>query len=96
MAASLLESYGTLAAFAGRFLLPTRGRREAWLLVSDLASFRRGTTRKLTAPTGERIVVARHGGDGGPPLQAGQLLPRYELRIDGPLLLIRVPVDGVE
>ena len=59
LGASLLASYGTLASFAGRFLLPARERRKSWMLVSDSDSFARGTTRTLTAPTGEKIVVAR-------------------------------------
>lgn len=144
MGASLLASYGSFAAMAGRFLLPAHGRKEAWLLVSDLPSFARGTTRTLVAPTGERIVVARRAGSpelpaaleefvalsstcphlgcqvrfephnqrffcpchngtfdpdgkatGGPPFEAGQSLPRYELKIDESLLLIRVPVERI-
>ncbi len=145
MTAALLSSYGTFAAMAARFLLPARERRTAWMLVSDVAAFRRGTTRTLVAPAGERIVVARHGdasdpaaaalddfvalsstcphlgcqvrfepqnhrffcpchngtfdpegrATGGPPFEAGQSLPRYELRIDRGLLFIRVPLEGV-
>jgi len=59
MTLSLLASYGTFAAMAGRFLLPTGGRPRRWLLVSDLGSFRAGATRTFVAPTGERIVIAR-------------------------------------
>jgi Rieske Fe-S protein len=145
MAASLLASYGALAAMAARFLLPARARREAWMLVSDAASFRRGTTRSLVAPTGARIVVARRGAEddpspaalgeflalsstcphlgcqvrfepqnrrffcpchngsfdpdgratGGPPFEAGQSLPRYELKLEAGLLFIRVPLEGL-
>lgn len=146
MAASLIASYGTFAAIAGRFLLPARDRRKAWLLVADLPSFRPGSVRTLVAPLGERIVVARRDGapapaanasledfvalsstcphlgcqvryepqntrffcpchngtfdpdgrpTGGPPLEAGQWLPRYPLRIEGGLLYIEVPVEGV-
>jgi nitrite reductase/ring-hydroxylating ferredoxin subunit len=143
MAASLLASGGAFAALAGRFLLPARPRRESWIVVCDLATFARGTTRTIVAPTGQPIVVAREPGapdeaaslsefvalssvcphlgcqvrfepqndrffcpchngtfdrqgtsTGGPPFEAGQSLPRYELRIDGGLLLIRVPVEG--
>jgi nitrite reductase/ring-hydroxylating ferredoxin subunit len=150
MTVSLLLSYGTFAAMAGRFLVPTRPRPRRWLLVSDLASFRAGATRTFVAPGGERIVVARraagdaaddaiappravdefvalsstgphlgcqvswqtqdarffcpcHNGTfapdgrptGGPPLEAGQWLPRYPLRIDAGLLYIEVPLaDG--
>lgn len=33
---------------------------------------------------------------GGPPAEAGQSLPRYELRIEGRILYIRVPVEKLE
>jgi Rieske Fe-S protein len=144
MAVSLAASYGTLGVMAGRFLLPARARKEGWMLVGDVASFARGSTRAIVAPTGERIVVARQAGDadaatslaefvalsstcphlgcqvrfeaqnhrffcpchngtfdesgrstGGPPFEAGQSLPRYELSIDGGMLLIRVPLEGI-
>ena len=154
MTLSLLASYGTFAAMAGRFLLPTRPRRRGWLLVSDTPGFARGSTRTFVAPTGEKIVVARrapladpssassaaserggasdefialsstcphlgcqvryepaharffcpcHNGTfdpdgrptGGPPLDAGQSLPRYPLELRGTLLYIEVPLEGV-
>lgn len=151
MTISLLASYGTFAAMAGRFLLPTRPRRRGWLLVSDAPGFARGSTRTFVAPTGEKIVIARrvptsnasfsefetlaaidefialsstcphlgcqvryepaharffcpcHNGTfspdgeptGGPPLDAGQSLPRYPLELRGTLLYIEVPLEGV-
>ncbi len=59
MGLSLALSYGTFAVMAGRFLLPARGRKRGWLLVSDLASFAPGGTRTFVTPSGERVVVAR-------------------------------------
>jgi Rieske Fe-S protein len=64
MTTALVASYGTFGWMAGRFLIPTRGARRGWLLVSDLASFGPGATRTFVAPSGERIVVAHRGAAG--------------------------------
>ncbi len=70
MTLSLLASYGTFAAMAGRFLLPPAGRPRRWLLVSDLGSFHAGATRTFVAQSGERIVVARRAADRARPIDA--------------------------
>lgn len=61
VATSLVASYGTFAAYAGRFLLPSRGRRTGWLVVGTVAAMEVGSARPFRAPDGSTIVVTRRG-----------------------------------
>jgi len=61
MATALIASYGTFAAYAGRFLLPARGRKTGWLIVGSVASIEVGEARPFRAPDGSTITVARQG-----------------------------------
>lgn len=64
MAGGLAASYGTLGAMAGRFMLPRKGRRTAWVFVTELARMRAGDSLDFRAPSGERIAIARQGSAG--------------------------------
>ena len=59
MFGGLAAGYGTLAAFAGRFLFPAANRREQWQFVSTLDQLSPGETLPFTTPGGAKIVVAR-------------------------------------
>ncbi len=135
MATGLVASYGTFAAFAGRFLYPARPRKSRWLFVHDVGSMSVGEGLLYHTPGGSPVTIARRGESGttddfialsstcphlgcrvhweqqnnrffcpchsgvfdpsgratsGPPADAGQRLPRYELKIANGLLFIRV------
>ncbi len=64
MGAGLAAAYGTLGAFAVRFLYPARGPRREWRFVSELARLQPGQSLSYRTPTGERVAIARHGTSG--------------------------------
>ena len=144
MAGGMLAGYGTLAAFAGRYLFQNNDDT-AWLFVAPVAHVPPGESFPFESPVGVRVVITRrsaaaeqrepteadflalssvcphlgcrvhwesqnnrffcpcHNGafdaDGkpiaGPPLAAGQSLPRYPLRVDRGLLFIRMPIRSI-
>ena len=58
MAGGLLASYGTLAAFALRYLYSSRDSR-AWQFVATTDSLRVGESMPFATPSGAKVVVAR-------------------------------------
>lgn len=54
----LLASYGTLAAFAGRFLYPSGKREKRKMYVASLSNMPPGTAATVATPTGEKMVIA--------------------------------------
>jgi Rieske Fe-S protein len=136
MAGALAASYGTFAAFAGRFIYPARARDKAWLFVVQTRAMKSGDSMDYRTPAGAPVTITRrashgdpddflalsatcphlgcqvrweaqndrffcpcHNGvfdpsgkaTGGPPGEAGQSLPRYELKVEGGNLHIAVP-----
>jgi len=144
MGAGLVASYGTLAAYAGRFLFTVEDDR-VWLFVTDASSLPPGASLPFESPTGVRVTVTRrptsdagreptaedfialssvcphlgcrvhweaqnnrffcpcHNGEfdpegratGGPPLAAGQELPRYPLKVEQGLVFLEMPLNAV-
>lgn len=59
MAGGLVSGYGTLAAFAGRFLFPAPKGRENWQFVARLEQLVLGQSLPYQTPSGAKIVIAR-------------------------------------
>lgn len=59
MAGGLFSGYGTIAAFAARFLYPSGRTSSAWQYVSDLAGFPAGGSLTYTSPAGQKVVISR-------------------------------------
>lgn len=59
MCGGLAAGYGTLAAFATRFLYPAAGEATAWQFVAALDQFPLGASQPYVAPNGMQIVIAR-------------------------------------
>lgn len=64
MLVALVESYGTFAAYAARFLLPEQKQRTGWLIVGTVSSIAVGESRPFGSPDGATINVARKGASG--------------------------------
>jgi Rieske Fe-S protein len=64
MLVALVESYGTFAAYAARFLLPTQKRRTGWLVVGTVDAMAVGESRPFGSPDGATINVARQAARG--------------------------------
>jgi Rieske Fe-S protein len=64
MLVALVESYGTFAAYAARFLLPAQKQRTGWLVVGTVDSMAVGESRPFGSPDGATINVARKGASG--------------------------------
>jgi nitrite reductase/ring-hydroxylating ferredoxin subunit len=58
MGAGLIVGYGTLAAYAGRYLFTIQDDR-VWLFVTDVASLPPGASMPFESPTGVRVTVTR-------------------------------------
>jgi Rieske Fe-S protein len=61
MGAGLLASYGTLAAFLGRFLYPARPAEQGWMFVIEVAGMQPGGSLVYRTPTGSPVSVTRQG-----------------------------------
>lgn len=61
MAAGLAGGYGALAVMLGRFVYPTSASDRGWLFVCHVDQLPTGSAIDFTAPSGQRIVVARQG-----------------------------------
>lgn len=61
MTAGLAAGYGSFAAILGQFLYPAESPRRAWLFVCLAEELPPGAGRDFLAPSGQRIVIARHG-----------------------------------
>lgn len=59
MVTGLAASYGTLAAFAGRFLFPSGQRSENWQFVATVGQMTVGQALPYQLPSGAKVVVAR-------------------------------------
>ncbi len=59
MATGLAAGYGTLAAFAGRFLFPTARKAENWQFVATVGQMSVGQALPFQLPSGSKVVVAR-------------------------------------
>lgn len=59
MASGMLAGYGALAAFAGRFLYPSREKDANWQFLSTLNDFDVGRSMVYKTPSGAQVVVAR-------------------------------------
>ena len=59
MAGGLAAGYGTLAAFAGRFLFPVAKSEENWQFVSTVGQMVLGKSLSYRTPAGAQIVIAR-------------------------------------
>lgn len=66
MLAGLGASYGTAAAFAGRYLYPAHPRAKAWMYVARVADLPVGASLRYTTPGGEKVAIARQASTGGP------------------------------
>jgi Rieske Fe-S protein len=65
LGAGLISSYGSLAAFMGRFLYPARPATRRWMFVTDVVSMASGDALTYQLPDGNPVTVARHGTAGG-------------------------------
>lgn len=64
MGTGLAAGYGTLAAFAGRFLYPAAKKTERWQFVATIEQMAVGQAIPFQLPSGSKVVVARQeGGD---------------------------------
>lgn len=63
--AALLASYGTLAAFIGRFLFPARPTERGWMFVTELAGLEAGKSLVYKTPGGAPVNITRKGEGGG-------------------------------
>lgn len=61
MAASLLASYGTFAAFATRFLFPARRPDVGWMVVRPVREIQSGSALPYRTPSGAHVTIARQG-----------------------------------
>lgn len=61
MGGGLAASYGTLLAFAGRFLFPSTKHATMWQFVSTVDQLQSGDSLPFTTPFGAQVVVARQG-----------------------------------
>jgi Rieske Fe-S protein len=138
MGLTLLASYGTFFAYAGRYLYPAGPPRTGWLYVTTVDAMKVGDSLRYRTPAGAPIVITRKATGGsaqdflalsstcphlgcqvhwetanhrffcpchngvfdpeglgteGPP--KGQSLLRYPLKVEGGLLYIEVPLEGV-
>ncbi|MCA9183362.1 MAG: Rieske (2Fe-2S) protein [Planctomycetales bacterium] len=59
MAAGLAAGYGTLAAFAGRFLFPVNKQSENWQFVAVVDQMSVGQALPYQLPSGAKVVIAR-------------------------------------
>ena len=59
MFTGMAAAYGLFAAFAARFLFPSRPAPKAWLFVTDLASVPTGAALAYQTPGGQRVSIAR-------------------------------------
>jgi cytochrome b6-f complex iron-sulfur subunit len=64
MAAGLVAGYGAFATVAGRYLYPAQGRPTRWTYVARVANMPTGSSLAFVGPSGERIAIARQGGEG--------------------------------
>ncbi len=64
MLSGLAAGYGTLAAFAARFMYPSGRETSSWQYVSDLAGFPSGSSQTFTTPAGQKVVISRLGDAG--------------------------------
>jgi len=64
MAGGLLASYGTFAAFCGRFLYPPVRGAEIWHLVRPVGSFPDRAAVDYRTPDGQRVTIRRDGSSG--------------------------------
>jgi len=65
MVGGLAASYGTCAAFSGRFLYPAGSRPSGWQFVIQAERMSVGDAITYRAPGGAPISIARQGGRGG-------------------------------
>ncbi len=64
MLGGLAAGYGTLAAYALRFLYPARPPAMSWLYVADIKKLSPGDSIAYRSPAGEKITIARQGRGG--------------------------------
>ena len=64
MGGGLAASYGTLCAYAGRFLFPSTKGATMWQFVSTVDQLQSGDSVPFTTPFGAKVVVARQGEEG--------------------------------
>ncbi len=64
MAGGLVASYGTFAAYAGRFLYPARGARKGWMFVAEVGRMNRGDAVIYSTPGGAPVTIARQDESG--------------------------------
>jgi nitrite reductase/ring-hydroxylating ferredoxin subunit len=61
LAGGLAASYGTFAWISGRYLYPANPRRMGWMYVTRVADVPVGGSVEYTAPSGDRVAIARQG-----------------------------------
>ncbi len=64
MAGGLVTSYGTLTAFAARFLYPGDDDSRAWVYLAQVDRVPDGSSVGWQAPDGSSVIVARRGTSG--------------------------------
>lgn len=64
MGGGLAASYGTLFAYAGRFLFPSTEHATMWQFVSTVDHLQSGDSLPFITPLGAQVVVARQGEEG--------------------------------
>lgn len=62
MAGALAASYGTLAAFMGRFLYPAKPLTKGWMFVTEIDRLEPGDSLVYQTPSGATVNIARQGG----------------------------------
>jgi len=61
MAAGLVGGYGTLGAYAGRYLYPAKPTPKGFVYAADISTMKRGEAFQFTTPSGDKVLIARHG-----------------------------------
>ena len=64
MVGGVAGAYGTLAAMAGRYLLPLRARQTQWMYVTNASQVKEGDSFTYVSPVGEKISITRQGSAG--------------------------------
>lgn len=64
MTGAMVASYGTLIAYAGRYLYPAKPTPKAWMFVALADDMKEGDSLAFKTPGGARVAIARQGSVG--------------------------------
>ena len=64
MGAGLLASYGTLGAYAARYLYPAKSQPKGWMYVTQAAAMKKGDAARYITPNGAAVTIIRQSESG--------------------------------